>query len=262
MRFFLFLFLFLLPAFSFAVVELSFPVSQKFESSPLFIGNVSPGQSFDLVFSDDSGLGFDWDYVKVDYDSLPRLWSVVSYSSTSSSLSVTLRIPSSTEEGVYSFKVVLGNSSNNVSEFADIIVGVKKNLVSVSFSRPFVKEKLLAFEPIEYSVFISNASIGYDNIFVSANVPSNWFSSKSFLVRPNEDVEVKLVVFPQYYGSKTLRFSALLGSVNHNIASFESKIYVEPSLKGKFGSSLSGFPFFTFSLLPFQLIGSLVSLLG
>ncbi len=256
--FFLAFFL-LFSSFSFASVELLFPLNEGVSSdSPLFLGYVSPGQSFDVVFSDDSRLGFDWDYIEVERSSLPRLWSVVSYNKTDSSLSATLRVPSSFPEGSYSFAVLVVNSERGVFEKVNFLVGIKNGLVSVSFSKPVSEDKLFVGSSINYLVSVSNSSIGYDEVFISANVPSNWFSSKRVSLRPKEELELPLVVVPKYYGSKSLRFTASLLSSNSQISYFDSEFYVEPSLKGKLGSALSGFPFFTFSLLPFQLLSSLL----
>jgi hypothetical protein len=45
------------------------------------------------------------------------------------------------------------------------------------------------------------------------------------------------------------------------VKSFSSELKVQPTLKGKLSSMFSGFPIFTFTLLPFQLFDSYISLL-
>lgn len=258
--FVLFGFLALFCGFAFAGIEMTFPEKSSLEDQgSVEAGSVSPGQSFDIVFSDNSGRGFEWDSIEVLKTSLPQGWSVSRPQITDSSLALTLWVPVNSQEQTNVLRVRLSNSSNIVSEVIGVVVSVKKNLVNFSFSRVSPDKQYSIGDKIKYGVSVSNSSIGSDSAVISANLPSNWFSPKRIDLKPKESVFADLEVIPQNYGKRAFVFSGLLTSRNAYVGSFESEVEVAPTLKGKFSAPSSGFPFFTFSLLPFQLIDSVIA---
>jgi hypothetical protein len=247
-------------AFSVAEVTMLFPenVSLKPGDSVL-VGFVSPGQTFDLVFSDNSGFDFEWDSASVDKASLPQNWEFVSSQSTDTSVSVTLKVPVNAAENIYVVPVRLSSSSKPNYEVVNVKVGVKQGLISVSFSRVSPGRQYKLGEPVEYSVQVVNSSIANDSVLIEANLPSNWFAAKKIVVKSRGSSSASLFVVPQSYGKRDFYLTGSVLSSGVVVQSFSSEIEVAPTLKGKFSAPLSGFPFFTFALSPFQLFDSLIS---
>lgn len=247
--------------FSAAEVTMTFPENVVLNSGgSVMAGLVSPGQSFDLVFSDNSGSGIEWDSASVDRASLPQNWELISSQSTDTSVSVTLRVPLSAKENTYTVPVVLSSSERpSQSEVVNVKVGVKQGLVSVSFARVSPDRQYQMGEPVEYSVQAVNSSIAADSVLIEASLPSNWFAAKRLELKAKGTNSGTISVVPQSYGKRGFIFTASPASMGAVVQSFNSEIEVAPTLKAKLSAPLSGFPFFTFALAPFQLLDSLVT---
>ncbi|HLC79975.1 MAG TPA: hypothetical protein VJG83_06175 [archaeon] len=224
-------------------------------------GQLSGGQTFDLIFSDNSGYEFEWDTIDIAAPSIPAGWEVVAKERTDTSLVLRIKVPSGAQSNIYSLKVLFSNSQNSgIVESATIKVAVKKNLLDVSFVRKSRDEFYYVGAKVIYNVTISNSSIAPATVSVSSSLPSNWFSSRGAVLKPNSVEDIELVVSPQTSGVQPFTFRAFSQEENVIVQSFSSELNVRPTLKGKFAAPLSGFPFFTFSLLPFQLFDSFFSL--
>jgi hypothetical protein len=258
--FFVVFLLFWFSAFCVAEVTLLFPENVSLKSGDsVLVGFVSPGQTFDLVFSDNSGFDFEWDSASVDRAVLPQNWEFVSSQATDTSVSVTLKVPVNAAEDVYVIPVKLSSSVKPDYEVVNVKVGVKQNLVSVSFARVSSGKQYKLGELVEYSVQVVNSSIANDSVLVEANLPSNWFSAKKIVVKARSSGSASIFVAPQAYGKRVFYLSGSVVSSGVVVQSFSSEIEVAPTLRGKFSAPLSGFPFFTFGLAPFQLFDSLLS---
>lgn len=256
----LFAFLIIFSSFAFASVEMTFPEKAVLEDSgSVQAGTVSPGQSFDLVFSDNSGGEFEWDSIELVRSSLPANWVVLPAQKTDSSIALTITVPLNEQENTRVLKVRLSNSNQGVSEQIGVVVSVKKSLVNVSFARVSQDTPYSIGDKIKYTVTASNSSIARDSVLIGANLPSTWFVARRINLKPKDSAIIEIVVVPQSYGKRTFSFSGFLSSKNAYISSFATEVEIIPTLKGKFSATSSGFPFFTFSLLPFQLIDSIIA---
>ncbi len=255
-----------------ADVTMTYPAEATIkDGSSVLAGFVSPGQVFDLVFSDNYGSnGLEWSAIEVPSSSLPAGWSLVSTGKTEASLSARLKVPVFALPGNYSLKVFFYNADSGLSGSIDVRIVVKKNLLEVSFARVNAQRECVSTrclsgsvdlgEKVLYKVKITNSSIAPETVRVSSTLPPTWFSGKEIMVKQASVIEEELVVVPQASGRNRFSFTASAWEANLIVGSFGSELNVKPTLKGKFGSAFSGFPFFTFSLLPFQLFDSFFAL--
>ena len=257
---FLLLFIVLLASFACADVKMLSPVeSSLISGASIQAGSVSQGQIFELIFSDDSGYGQEWNKLTVT-DSLPLNWEVVSTQVTDASLSVKIKVPENANLNFYVLKIVFSNTNEpTLSDFVNVSVVVKENLLDVSFIRDSSEQSSVVGESIIYKVVISNSSIAPYIVNVRSTLPFNWFEEKVFEVTQNSSSEFELEVKPLVYGKHVFSFQAI--SNKTIVSSFSSALNIQPTLKGKFSSVMTGFPFFNFSLLPFQMFTSFFSLI-
>ena len=240
-----------------ADVSMIFPVEASLhDGDSVQAGFVGPGQEFDLIFSDNSGFGFEWDELVFEDGSLPSGWTLVSSARTEASLVSRIRVPGAAQPNFYVIRASFANNgSPNVREHVSVRVTVKSNLTDVSFSRVTPGDFSVVGQKVFYRAIVSNSSIASDKLEFSSTLPSSWFQGEGAEFRPNSVNEVELVISPQTYGRRSFSFQAS-NEAGQVVKSFSSELNVRPTLKGKFSSVLSGFPFFTFSLLPFQLFDS------
>ncbi len=228
--------------------------------SSIQAGSVSPGQVFELIFSDNSGLGFEWDRVAVDNASLPAGWTIVSTQAIDPALIVRIKVPTTAQPNFYVLNLLFSNSDNpSVQESVNVRLVVKQDLLNVSFARQTPEGFSVVGSDVLYKAVITNSSIAPHNLKVSSTLPNTWFEGRSLVVKPNSVEELDLVVSPQVYGKDVFSFYAESLDQGVVVESFSSELNIRPTLKGKFGSAFNGFPFFTFSLVPFQLADSFLS---
>jgi len=247
----------------FASIELLFPVNSTLsDGSSIQIGSVSPNQTFELIFSDNSGFGFEWNRLEVEQSSLPPGWEVISLDSTDTSMIAKIKVPRNAKPNFYVLKIYFSNVQQpSIKESINARVVVKDNLLDVSFVKQSKESFSVVGGEILYKTIISNSSIAPFKVKVISSLPSNWFAEKTFEIKPNDVEEFDLIIVPQIYGKNDFSFQAETFNDGVVVKSFSSELNVRPTLKGKFSSAFSGFPFFTFSLLPFQLIDSYFSLI-
>ncbi len=257
----IFAFLLLLSASALADVTMVYPAKETVKvGSSVQMGDVSRGETFDLAFSDNSGHGFPWAALSIGKPSLPPGWELVSVAVNDTSLVAKIRVPQSARPGSYVLSATLSNPEAGSSESVGALVTVKEGTLDVSFVRATSNIASVG-DKVEYKAVVSNNSIAPETVRLSSNLPSNWFKEKTVELKPNTSQEVNLVVSPLASGNHNFSFSAYSVQKGTVVKSFSSELKVRPTLKGKLASMFSGFPFFTFTLLPFQLLDSYLSLL-
>lgn len=243
-----------------ADVAMTYPLESTVKNGGFFdAGFVAPGQTFDLVFSDNSGYDFEWDSFSLS--TLPIGWQLVSTQRTDTSLVARVKVPASARSSLYTIVASFSSALQpGASESANVRVIVKKNLLDASIVRRSSDERFFVGGKAIYTLTLSNSSIAPETIRVSSNLPGNWFSGKSIVIKPGSVQGLELEVVPNASGKVPFTFQVVAGEDNLIIQTFSSELNVRPTLRGKFGSAMSGFPFFTISLLPFQLFDSFFSL--
>ncbi|HIH09316.1 MAG TPA: hypothetical protein HA254_01460 [Candidatus Diapherotrites archaeon] len=246
---------------AFADVSMTYPFRQDVQSgTSVAAGSVEPGQAFDLTFSDNSNYGFEWDKIVVSRAALPAGWEVVSTQVTDTSLVAAIKVPAWAQSNIYVVNLGFSNKDNpEKTDSVDVKITVKRSLVDASFARKSNDAFFYTGGKALYHVSVSNSSIAPQTVRVSSTLPDAWFSDRSITIKPGSVGELDLEVTPQASGVIPFSFRVYEGSDNLIIDSFSSELNVKPTMKGKLSSSLSGFPFFTFSLLPFQLFNSFLS---
>jgi len=258
---FMLLLLLIFAGFASAQVNMLYPVDASLASgATVQVGSVFPGQEFELIFSDNSGNSFEWDTLEIDKSSFPSSWSILGIERTASSLVARIKVPRAAQLNVYNINVSLSSSSEpSIVESINARVVVKEGLLAVTFARKSEAVSVVG-QDIEYTLTLSNSSIGNHSVVVSSTLPSNWFSDKEILVKPNSVEEITLKVNPKIYGQRAFVFTVASVEKNLVVSTFNSDLKVRPTLKGKFAAPLSGMPFFSFALIPFGLVNSYLSL--
>ncbi|GEM_PF-2520235 len=257
----IFAFLLVLCASALADSTILYPVKQALKAGETVQGgDVSRGETFDIAFSDNSGEGFNWEAISFDRQSLPSGWKVVSTSVNDASLVAKIKVPQPASPGTYNLTATLSGPKATPKEKFIVAIALKENTLDVSFSRES-SNITKAGEPVKYKAVVSNQSIAPETVRLYSNLPSNWSDEKTIELKPNTSTEVDFIVTPLTSGNHTFAFSAYSAQKGSVVKSFSSELKVIPTLKGKFASMFSGFPFFTFTLLPFQLLDSYLSLL-
>ncbi len=261
-EFLIFVFIVLFSAQTFAEINIIYPIEASLvNGASIQIGEVSPAQTFEIFFSDNSGRAFEWDTIEVDSSTMPLGWAVISTEKTKSSLSAKIKIPKSAKLNFYNIKFIFSNSQQpSVVESVTIRVTLKENLLDVSFVKKPGQNFSVVGEPVIYTAIISNSSIASHSINFTSDLSPNWFDKEKVIAKPNSSEEIILEVVPNAYGKKSFTFVVNSAEKNSVLTTFSSELNVRPTLKGKFASSLSGFPFFSFALIPFEMLNSIISL--
>lgn len=244
---------------AFAGVNVVYPVKETVQDNgSVNIGSISSGETFGLAFSTSSGEGFSWTSASIDQTSLPFGWSVSPTSLNDAAITLKISVPQWTGNGSYPIIAVLKGPSGESSSIT-MNLSVKENL-DVSFARETQNETVVG-KKVVYRAVITNTSIAPETVKISSTLPSNWFREKTIEVKPNSSEQAVIEVEPLASGNRDFSFNAFSVQRGVFVKGFSSEMKVRPSLKGTLSSMFSGFPLFTFSLLPFQLVDSYLSLL-
>ena len=253
-----FLPLFFLPlffSFALASVFLVAPVSQSIEpNSTVLLGSVMPGETLELVFSNEDGTGSYWNQVEVLRDSVPSSWPIKEPELFAESLLVSIRIPSNEVEKLQNIRLRLSDVRNplHAQEFS-LQVLVRNDLIKSSFSP--VQDSVLLGETAVYKLVIVNNSLSAHAVRVSSSLPSFWFAPRFLFLPPKPNAgsvqELLLEVHPKSYGARSFSFLVDSELSQKRLSVFQNNLLVKPTLEGKFQPGLFGLPFFSPNLSVF-----------
>ena len=172
---------------------------------------------------------------------------------------ITVNVPVNASLGTKNLSFNAFNSNGSSVESFNVLINVQNDLWSVNISD--LSRTAKAGIPAEYSLVLSNESIGEQKIELSSSLPSYWMQKKTFDLDPKSVLRDKIEVNPKHYGKREFSFvfSSLYSSESKK---FNSRMTVESSLSSKYSSPSYGFPFFTPSLFPYFLAESFLSLLA
>lgn len=242
----------------FAVV---YPFEQKISGgSTVDIGEVSSGETFEIIVSDESFLGQDarWESVFVGSDGLPTGWVVENPLPMEKRLSLKISVPPSALQNTYSVKVTGLNSVVGLREEFTARVRVRENLLHVAVDSPGLNQFPFTGEKVVYNLVVRNDSIAPHSVKVFSDLPKNWFDEVFVEVPPKETKKIVFGVVPQFEGKKDFEINVFSVQKQKVVLGFDFSLGVKPTLFGKFSSPKNGFAFFSFSLLPFYFFDSFV----
>ncbi len=261
------IFLLAMASFSAASVTMTYPLKAFLEDgSSIDAGFASPGQTFDIVFSDDSGADSDWDAIEISTGqagkpSIPAGWKLVSTQHTDTSLVASISVPPDAQPNIYILRASLSRSAEPIlAETVQVRVVVKRGLIDVAFAKKSLEDFQYVGGKAIYSAKITNSSIAPARVTIMSTLPNNWSSTQSVEVKPSSSQDLELSVLPLSSGRQQFSFRAFTGEDSLVVQSYSSELNVRPTLRGKLVAPFSGFPFFTFALLPFQLFNSFIGL--
>jgi len=243
---------------SFASIQMIEPIISTINhGSSVYLGAMQRGETLRISFYKKSSASTAFDSLKLDESLLPANWNY-SIEETDQTFNVLITVPANEIERTQKLNFIA--SREGIEEKFSLLVDVKKNLLVTTIDKTFNVTE--TNKEVVFSLSIINNSIASHSISISSNLPLNWFKGFNIELKPKEKKEIELVVKPLIYGNKKFYFridSLLNGSL---IDLFNIQLNVYSTLPGKFYSAFSGFPFFTFNLMPFMLFDAFFSLLG
>lgn len=267
-RYLLFGFL-LLALFSsaYATITIASPVERTVpDGDVVLLGQVQPGETFDLIVSRYavgvsnkawSDFTFNW---PVGWKSI-----IVEQRNNPNTIWYQVSVPQEATAGTINVMVQSTPLQDNVSEQITLVIKVSDSLVQADVDN--LRQQTVVDQPISFRARVRNNSIAKTDLIVYSNLPALWYRPVTVQLPPNSEQEVVLTVKPGAYGTKPVSFSVertntRVREEGRLVAQFNGEMIVTPTLKSKFTSALSGFPFFTPSLSPYYLINGFLSLLG
>ncbi len=245
-----------------ATVLLVSPVSKLLESGSSFsLGSVMPGETVELVFSNDDGKGGLWNKLEVVEGALPATWKVSEPELFAESLVLKITVPAVETEKTQSIRVRLSDARSLVdAQEVSLRVLVKNDLLNASFSS--LQESILLGQKASYRVVLVNNSLAPHTITIRSSLPSFWFEPQTVSLQPKPSPsamkELTLEVYPKTYGLKNFSFFADSELNQKTLVSWPSDLLVKPTLEGKFQAGLFGFSFFSPNLSPFYFFNALL----
>ncbi|MBN2127448.1 MAG: hypothetical protein JW703_03580 [Candidatus Diapherotrites archaeon] len=223
------------------------------------LGKAMPGQTLKLIVSDNSYRedGLLWEKADV---MLPSGWELVSSGKNDKTIEVLIKIPETTLPNIYNINLILSAPLKSVEKesFTLKVIITNEQLILASSPALFVEGK--TGESSKYLLIVSNNSICSQEILMESSLPRTWTEAVSFIVPANSVKELNVKVVPQQTERRQFKFNFL----NENkkiLVSLNAVMNSKPSLEGKFYAFLAGFPVYSISLIPFNLINVLAGYL-
>lgn len=248
-----------------ATITVAAPIERTVpDGDVLSLGNVQPGETFDLIISRYSVGVSDkaWNDFTLTF---PAGWKskIVDQPNNPNTIWYQVSVPDQEKTGNLNI-TVKGNPLQDIdSEQITLVVKITQNLLEADIDN--LLQKTAVDQPISFRARLRNNSIASSDLIIYSNLPILWYKPVTLTLAPNSEQEVVLTVKPGAYGNKMVRFSVERNNARVQervIETFDGELVVEPNLKSKFTAPLNGFPFFTPSLLPYYLINGFLSLLG
>ena len=242
------------------------PIEQQlFDGGTVDLGDVSSGQFFEIIISNESAIGQDIRFQKaiVMQDALPSGWSVENSKEGEKRLVVKVFVPKTALPNIYQLKVTGINNEFGLQEEFTVRVRIKEGLLRVAINNPTLNQFPQVGEEIAYNIVLINNSIAPATIKVNSTLPSEWFTEKEIKVAPKETINTSFKVVPLVAGRKDFKIIVFSNAAEKEIASFDSSLNIRPTLLGKFSAGTRGLPFFSFSFFTFHFFNSfIVSIFG
>lgn len=262
-KFFLFVALSCLLAGASADIFLVSPLEKQVHANDsIELGSIAPGETLELIFSNKSGKDFSWSKAEIAKQ-FPEGWVAVDSEPFAESLAIKITVPKDQAETAQNLKISLINlQDEKTNESFNATIFVKKNLISAAIMG--LQRETKVNSPVEYILSLSNDSIADHKVKVFSTLPDFWFAEKEILLKQKYSKdsiqEVKLVVSPRAYGNKDFSFIVVSETNGNRIDSFNARLKVNPTLKGKYAAAMYGFPILTPTLFPYYIIESFFSL--
>ncbi|MBN1159862.1 MAG: hypothetical protein JXA43_01330 [Candidatus Diapherotrites archaeon] len=257
------LFLVFLSVFVTADMHIVSPIDETVPNgATVFLGNVSPGQSFEIRVTPDITFGErqitvdKWDFVEI-LPSLPSDWETENSEISTSVLVAKVTVPKNAAAGQYYVKVRATDTGGDViPSDATLTFTVLPGLTKPSLAAPL---KTISQDDVaEFQVTILNTSIASDIVRIETDLPASWYTATSIPIKPSQNVTASLFVRP--LGSGTKDFKIFVKSMNsgETVSSFNARIISNTTLSGALNSAKEGPMLYPAFELP---IYSLVNLL-
>ncbi|MEK6972778.1 MAG: hypothetical protein AABW72_01940 [archaeon] len=245
----------LIPA-TFAEVKILEPIVKQVSlGETVLLGSAQPGESVYFVVSKQYANG-SWESITIDDKTLPIFWNY-SIEEFDKSFTITLIIPKSSDSKTQNIRFVAKNKL--VEDTFNIQIIVTNTLLKCGISS--FNKTISVGEKTTFALKCVNDSIAEHAISVKSNLPTHWFKHMALVIKPNSTEEYALEVAPYGYGKYDFRFDVSSG-LNDNSDSFEVRLTVNPTMKGKYFASVTGLPITVPSIITFYLIDAILSFIS
>lgn len=243
---------------AYAEISVIEPVVTTLQNNAVFaLGEMQPAETLELVVSRRTGEpGTEWTHISAP--SLPTGWAVDSVEEEPATLILKLKTSARLEPNTYNLRITLSSATAHVApERADLRIQVKRGLIDLAIGE--LSQTATVHQPVSYTLTANNKSIAVHRLRISSGLSAAWFMPVTIELKPMQTLTETLTITPLGDGMRGFKFLADSELHGERVAEFDAALDVKPTLASKYSAGLSGFPFFTFALAPFQ---ALVSLLG
>jgi hypothetical protein len=231
------------------------PISKELVGND-YVGSVVPGSELELIFSKELG----------KFNSLELLETLPEYFDVRvedylESIKVFVLASPKTPLSTYEMELVLiGETEETIS----IYFIVEDNLLDVSLNN--YSSETMVNSPANYEFSLINNSHGDIEFVLKPNLPDYWLVDseqpgiyyKKVFVPRKSIVKETLTIVPRISGARSFNTKILFGNSEKE---FSLLVNAQPTLGGKFGAVLNGFPFYSVSLTPSYYLTGLLTLL-
>ncbi len=257
----LFVALVLLSPLTFSEVRMVSPVLETLSSGQTYeLGEMQPGEALVLVFSVRGAPEGEWGTAEIERSLLHAGWSISDAQNTGQTIVMRATASRGLPPNAYVFKVTLSNPEQQVPEETVMLrVVVKRGLVTASVSD--LDQTAMPGQAVTFPVTLNNESIAETKVRVESTLAMPWEEPLEVTLLPKETLTEQLTASASTDGIRKFTITATSVTSAAQVATFQGSLNVLPTLQGKYSSAFYGYPFFTFSLLPFHMANSLISLL-
>ena len=242
---FILVFLMFLSTFVAADIHLVSPVDETIPNGgTVFLGNVSPGQSFEIKVTPDITFGEreitvdKWDYLEI-LTSLPSDWDTQNSEISTSVLVAKVTVPKNAAAGQYYARIRTTDTGGDVipSE-ATLTFTVLPGLTKPSLTAPL--RTITQDEVAEFQITILNTSIASDVVSIETDLPASWYTPTMIPIKPSQNVNASIFVRPLGSGTKDFKIFVKSTNSGENVASFNARIISNTTLGGALNSAKEG----------------------
>ena len=241
----------LMAGVSFADVQLLYPVEEVVRvggSMEIALGEVSPGQSFQVRVSRDSVQSRDeWDTLRVD--GLPGDWALSVSPVGVEPLTATITLPLDPAYRNESFTVSAVDTDGQIaSQPVSVSVTVSRGLMNYSLED--ASASINQGSSTSFTLRVLNESIAPDRVLIQSTLPVSWFIPMEVEVPAQGEKVVELSVSPLASGERPFKFR-VQSILSEEYKDLDALVTARTTLEGAMSPTTQGPLVFPTPLAPF-----------
>ena len=246
-------------SFSYAYVHLLSPIDAKLAGEEeISIGKMQPAETFELVFSRESGLSAaSWDSLEIF---LPNNAWEQETEKQDKSFIIKIAVPKDAKQNIYRIGFEFSNNKGIVAD-QKVYVKAEAKKGLLEFRKKKIEEYVEVNQKAFFEIEIQNSSLADHGIKISSDLSKAWFLPLTETIEAKSTKTISISVTPRTVGIKEFYFKVESVNSGEEITTIDASVEAKPSFASKFSSAAYSLPFMDFALLPQRLIVSLIALL-